>query len=64
MRALPGNEAVSLERDVFPQLLGGKVCGWISEGIFIDIGIPADLERAQTVLLPKERATTRTEQSR
>ena len=49
--ALPTGKAISLERDVFPQLLGGKVYGLISEGIFIDIGIPADLERAQTLLV-------------
>ena len=48
--ALPAGTAISLERDVFPGLLSGKVYGLISEGIFIDIGIPADLERAQTLL--------------
>lgn len=48
--ALPAGKAISLERDVFPGLLSGKVYGLISEGIFIDIGIPADLERAQTLL--------------
>ena len=48
--ALPAGKAISLERDAFPGLLSGKVYGLISEGIFIDIGIPADLERAQTLL--------------
>ena len=48
--ALPAGKAISLERDLFPGLLSGKVYGLISEGIFIDIGIPADLERAQTLL--------------
>jgi len=46
-------QAISLERDVFPGLAGGKLYGLVTEGIFIDIGIPADLERAQTVLLPE-----------
>ncbi len=57
--ALPAGEAVSLERDVFPGLLRGKVYGLVSEGLFIDIGVPADLERAQTVLFAKVRATER-----
>ena len=37
---LPAGEAVSLERDVFPRLLRGKVYGLVSEGLFIDIGVP------------------------
>ena len=55
----PANETISLERDVFPRLLGGKVFGLVSEGLFIDIGVPADLLRAQTLLLPKVRASDR-----
>ena len=57
--ALPGDKAVSLERDVFPGLLHGKVYGLVSKGLFIDVGVPADLERAQTVLFAKVRATER-----
>ena len=53
--ALPVGEAVSLERDVFPGLLGGKVYGLVSNGLFIDIGIPTDLHRAQTLLAPQAR---------
>ena len=56
--ALPVGETVSLERDVFPGLLGGKVYGLVSDGLFIDIGIPADLQRAQTLLVPQARAAT------
>jgi NDP-sugar pyrophosphorylase family protein len=56
---LPAGVAVSLERDVFPGLLRGKVYGLVSGGLFIDIGVPADLERAQTVLLTRARATKR-----
>lgn len=41
---------ISLERDVFPKFLARNFYGVVSRGIFIDIGIPADLERAQTVL--------------
>lgn len=57
--ALPEGMTVSLERDVFPGLLHGKVYGLVSAGLFIDIGVPADLERAQTVLLARLRATQR-----
>ena len=47
---LAAGSAISLERDVFPKFLGKKFYGLVSRGIFIDIGVPADLERAQTVL--------------
>jgi NDP-sugar pyrophosphorylase family protein len=46
---LPAGTAISLEREVFPQLDRG-VYGLISTGLFIDIGIPDDFERAQTLL--------------
>jgi D-glycero-alpha-D-manno-heptose 1-phosphate guanylyltransferase len=51
--ALPAGRAISLEKEVFPQQLNGKVYGLVSNGLFIDIGIPADLERARTVLGPR-----------
>ncbi len=50
VRGLAPGTAISLERDVFPRFLGRKFYGAIARGVFIDIGIPADLERAQTVL--------------
>jgi D,D-heptose 1,7-bisphosphate phosphatase len=41
----------SLEKDVFPQLVErGEVCGWLSDGYFIDIGIPEALERGRREL--------------
>jgi len=49
---LTAGSAISLERDVFQQFLGEKFYGVVSRGTFIDIGIPADLQRAQTVLPP------------
>jgi D-glycero-alpha-D-manno-heptose 1-phosphate guanylyltransferase len=49
---LSAGGAISLERDVFPRLRGKKFYGVVSRGKFIDIGIPADLQRAQTVLQP------------
>jgi NDP-sugar pyrophosphorylase family protein len=50
VRELPANTPISLERDVFPRLLNRGVYGLISTGPFIDIGIPDDLKRAQTLL--------------
>jgi NDP-sugar pyrophosphorylase family protein len=52
---LPAGRAISLEREVFPRLLGRPIYGMISRGIFIDIGIPQDLARAQTLLAPDRR---------
>jgi len=49
VRDLPAGTAISLEREVFPQLDRG-VYGLISTGLFIDIGIPDDWNRAQTLL--------------
>jgi len=46
-----GEPPVSLEQDVFPRLLRHKrLRAQILDGNFIDIGIPADLERARQVL--------------
>jgi NDP-sugar pyrophosphorylase family protein len=49
VKGLTAGQAISLERDVFPRFLGKKFYGVVSRGMFIDIGIPSDLERAQTV---------------
>jgi NDP-sugar pyrophosphorylase family protein len=50
VRDLPAGIAISLERDVFPRLLDQGIYGLVSTGLFIDIGIPDDLKRAQTLL--------------
>ena len=50
VRDLPANTAISLEREIFPRLLDRGVYGLISTGLFIDIGIPDDFMRAQTLL--------------
>lgn len=48
---------MSIERDVFPRLAAaGQLYGRAYERFFIDIGIPADLERADATMLA---ATTR-----
>lgn len=50
VRDLPAGTAISLEKDVFPRLLDRGVYGTVCTGPFIDIGIPTDLDRAQTLL--------------
>jgi D-glycero-alpha-D-manno-heptose 1-phosphate guanylyltransferase len=47
---LPAGTAISLEREVFPRLLDRGVYGLVCTGLFIDIGIPDDFKRAQTLL--------------
>ncbi len=43
---MPENEAVSLERDIFPALIGHGLFGFTQSGKFIDIGVPADYHAA------------------
>lgn len=50
LSVVPEFRAVSLEREIFPQLLTKGVKGFISDGYFIDIGLPDDFKRAQTEL--------------
>jgi NDP-sugar pyrophosphorylase family protein len=50
--------AISLERDVFPTLLNRAVYGSVCTGTFIDIGIPEDYHRAQTLLAAQARAAS------
>jgi NDP-sugar pyrophosphorylase family protein len=56
VRDLPAETAISLEREVFPRLLDRGVYGLVCTGIFIDIGIPADFKRAQTLLASRVSA--------
>ncbi len=55
---LPAGTAVSLEREVFPRLLDRRVYGLICKGLFVDIGIPADFKRAQTLLASRVDAAS------
>lgn len=49
VRFIEAGRAVSLESEVFPRLVSEKrLRGVIYDAPFIDIGIPADFERAQT----------------
>jgi mannose-1-phosphate guanylyltransferase len=37
---VPGGQAVSIEREVFPRLVGDGLCGLLLEGYWMDIGTP------------------------
>lgn len=43
-------KASSLEKEVFPPLASGQLYGFVTRGYFIDIGLPADFQKAQTQL--------------
>jgi len=47
LRMIPPGEQVSLETNIFPQLVGQQFYGFPTTGYFIDIGVPADYRRAQ-----------------
>jgi NDP-sugar pyrophosphorylase family protein len=55
-RHIPGQRDVSLEKEVFPRLIGGPFYGFPSKGYFIDIGVPEDYRRAIAEL--EERFTS------
>jgi len=48
---IPAGQVVSWEKDVFPRLIGAGLYGYSGAGYFIDIGVPADFQRAQTELV-------------
>jgi D-glycero-alpha-D-manno-heptose 1-phosphate guanylyltransferase len=50
LQFIPESATVSLEREVFPRLLTKGIRGFLSDGYFIDIGIPGDFKRAQSEL--------------
>ncbi|MGA8153345.1 MAG: nucleotidyltransferase family protein [Terriglobales bacterium] len=47
---IPEHGAVSLEHEIFPKLLAKGIRGFLSDGYFIDIGLPEDFKRAQAEL--------------
>lgn len=59
VRDLPANQPVSLEKEVFPGLLDRQVYGSVCHGLFIDIGIPDDLRKAQTLLASRAGGPSR-----
>jgi len=47
---IPDKRLVSLEKEVFPSLLGKKLYGFMNEGKFLDIGTPEDFADAGVFL--------------
>jgi D-glycero-alpha-D-manno-heptose 1-phosphate guanylyltransferase len=41
---------ISLEKEIFPALIGRDLFGFVTTGFFIDIGVPEEYQRAQTVI--------------
>jgi D-glycero-alpha-D-manno-heptose 1-phosphate guanylyltransferase len=41
---------ISFEKDIFPTLIGRGLFGFVTTGFFIDIGVPGEYQRAQTVI--------------
>lgn len=51
LERFPLNQPFSIETDcLVPEVANGKVEVFVTEGMFIDIGIPEDYERAQSLL--------------
>jgi NDP-sugar pyrophosphorylase family protein len=44
---IPEGQLISLENDILPKLIGQDIYGLLSNGYFIDIGVPADYMRLQ-----------------
>ncbi|MEM7425244.1 MAG: HAD-IIIA family hydrolase [Pseudomonadota bacterium] len=54
---IPADEAVSIERTVFPALVSRKALyARAYDGMFVDIGVPDDYQRAQTMPLSQRPA--------
>lgn len=47
---IPADQSCSLEKEIFPTLIGSRFFGMPCAGYFIDIGVPEDYRRAQTEL--------------
>src|SRR5207244_9326410 len=55
---IPAGRAVSFEREIFPELVGQGLYGWVAGGYWIDIGTPERYLDAPWVLLAGRGAST------
>lgn len=53
IESIPADTPASLERDVFPKLIGRGLFGYRSTGQLWDIGVPDEYNRAQTEFQPR-----------
>ena len=44
---IPDERPVSMEEEMLPMLVGSGLYGFVTNGLFLDIGVPDDLARAQ-----------------
>jgi len=44
---IPDERSVSMEDEMLPSLIGSGLYGYVTNGLFLDIGVPDDLARAQ-----------------
>jgi NDP-sugar pyrophosphorylase family protein len=56
--SIPSNRAVSLEREVFPQMIGRGLYAEIGGGTFIDIGVPEAYVSAEGFFATEKRYVT------
>jgi NDP-sugar pyrophosphorylase family protein len=47
---IPDERPVSIEDEMLPMLIGSGLYGFVTNGLFLDIGVPDDLARAQQEL--------------
>jgi len=45
--SIPDERPVSIEDEMLPTLIGSDLYGFVTKGLFLDIGVPDDLARAQ-----------------
>lgn len=50
VKEIPEEKTISLEREIFPDLIGKGLYGVLCDGPFIDIGIPESFNKAEKIL--------------
>lgn len=50
LNLIPRGRLVSMEKDIFPQLLGPGLFGWRYDGLWVDVGDPVRLQEASHAL--------------
>jgi D-glycero-alpha-D-manno-heptose 1-phosphate guanylyltransferase len=56
--AIPEQQMISLEREVFPPLIGHGLYGFLHKSRFIDIGIPSDYQAAAAIICDSKHAAS------
>jgi len=48
-KSIPENRKVSLEKEIFPNIIGREIYGLVADDFFIDIGTPEEYEKVQKI---------------